>query len=129
MAAASATALTIGFAGSAEANAWAFYTAVTTDPAAAGSARLEYRYEPDGSGAYTAYVRGGGVTSYYSDGHGAILRMHDGSATIDKWKTVDAGTAGTGSVEYPGVQSVWFEVCNYNLSTNATYSCARLRKE
>ncbi|MFF3584560.1 hypothetical protein [Streptomyces mirabilis] len=111
---------------------WATFEAYSSNNASYGY--LDYRYESTGGGWYKAEFYLANLDDLkYGDGWGGVIRINYGTPAGAKWGIVaqvdDGGLDFNPGETYYNVKDVWFEVCNWNPSSGATYSCMRMHKK
>jgi hypothetical protein len=129
-----ALALTITFAGSASADT--LFTGYSGN--AASNASLYYQYDTCDSAGYchikVTETEVADNPKWCWDGWGSVLVMHYKTRSSSNEQQRDLTKAGDcdynfgGPIDSSGYKGVWFEVCNWNPSTDQRYTCGRLHK-
>ncbi|MFI9542625.1 hypothetical protein ACIHAR_01335 [Streptomyces sp. NPDC052016] len=110
---------------------WATFSAYSTNYASYGY--LDYRYEATGGGWYKAEFSYANISDLkYGDGWGSVIRARYDTPQGARWGVVAQADDGDGDFNvgetYYNVKNMWFEVCNWDMSSGAMYSCARMYK-
>ena len=113
-----------------------FSTFVGSSTNGATSASVKYRYWSQGGDWYGIEYQSptsGDNFDWWGDGWGGILVMHyDGYGLPNRQEPIAMNKDGSSVLSVgdtlSNVKNVWFEVCNYNWSTEQRASCQRLHK-